>query len=77
MRKWRPWRATKLEMLQFINIRRIVWIYQLVEHFGYSYGSARYRLALLKGQGLATSDGKGHWVLNSVGKMSANRLLSE
>jgi len=67
MRKWRPWRATKLELLQFIKDRQIIFIYSLVEYFGYTYKSAQYRLNLLRRQGLATSDGKGAWVLTEEG----------
>jgi len=79
MRKWRPWRATKLELLLFINGRRIIHIFDLVEEFGYTYRSAEYRLALLKKQNLAVSDGKGSWVLTSEGTrrlrwLTKNRL---
>ena len=67
MRKWRPCRATKVELLEFIDRKGMVWIYQLEEYFGYGYQSALNRLHLLKKQRLATSDGKGHWVLTEEG----------
>lgn len=54
-------------MLEFFSRKRIVYIYQLVEHFGYTYYSALNRLRLLRAQGLATTDGKGHWVLTDEG----------
>ena len=60
-------RATKLELLQFIEGKRIVFIFDLVERFGYTYLSAFNRLRLLRAQGMATSDGRGHWVLTDEG----------
>ena len=67
MRKWRPERATKLEILQFMEGKRVIFIFHLVERFGYTYYSAVNRLRLLRAQGLATSDGRGHWVLADEG----------
>ena len=67
MKRRRPRRATKLEILQFIEGRRIINIFDLVERFGYTYYSAVNRLMLLRAQGLATSDGRGHWVLADEG----------
>jgi len=67
MKRWRRRRATKLEMLQFIESKRIIFIFDLVERFGYTYYSAVNRLRLLRAQGLATSDGRGHWVLADEG----------
>jgi len=59
MKRRRPRRATKLEILQFIEGKRIIFIFDLVERFGYTYLSAVNRLRLLRAQGLATSDGTG------------------
>ena len=67
MRKWRPYRATKLEILTFFYLKRMVFIYMLVEEFGYTYSSAVYRLRLLKKQGLVTNNVRGMWVLTSKG----------
>ncbi len=67
MQGWRPRRATKLEILQFIEGKRIIFIFDLVERFGYTYYSAVNRLRLLRAQGLATSDGRGRWVLTDEG----------
>jgi len=36
MRKWRPYRATKLQILEFFYIKRMVFIYLLVDEFGYT-----------------------------------------
>jgi hypothetical protein len=66
MRRWRPTRATKEQILEFIKNRRIIFSYELIHHFGYTHGSACYRLWLLKKQGLALSDGRGAWVLTEV-----------
>ena len=67
MRRCRPWRATKVELLEFMYLKEITFIYQLTEWFGFTYGSACRRLQLLKKQNLAISDGKGHWVLTEEG----------
>lgn len=67
MKILRPIRATKLEILQFIGGKRIIFIFDLVETFGYTYLSAFNRLRLLRAQGLAISDGRGHWVLTDEG----------
>jgi len=67
MGQWRPRRATKVEILQFIEGKRIINIFDLVERFGNTYYSAVNRLRLLRAQGLATSDGRGHWVLADEG----------
>jgi len=67
MKRRRPRRATKLEILQFIEGKRIIFIFDLVERFGYTYLSAVNRLRLLRAQGLTTSDGRGHWVLTDEG----------
>lgn len=60
-------KASKLEVLEFIKRRRLVFIYQLVEEFGYTYRSAKCRLGRLKKQGLVISDSKGCWVLTDEG----------
>ena len=46
MQRWQPRRATKLEILQFIESKRIIFIFDLVERFGYTYYTAVNRLSL-------------------------------
>ena len=46
MGQWRPRRATKVEILQFIEGKRIINIFDLVERFGHTYYSAVNRLSL-------------------------------
>ena len=53
--------------MRFIESKRIIFIFDLVERFGYTYYSAVNRLRLLKAQTLATSDGRGRWVLTDEG----------
>ena len=67
MKRRCPQRASKLEILRFIEGRRIIFIFDLIERFGYTYYSAINRLRLLRGQGMAVSDGRGHWVLTDEG----------
>ena len=53
--KRRPYRATKLEILEFFYLKRMVFIYLLIDEFGYSYKYAQVRLNRLKKQGLVTN----------------------
>ena len=46
MKRRRPQRATKLEILQFIEGKRIIFIFDLVERFDHTYYSAVNRLSL-------------------------------
>jgi len=51
-REWRPFLATKKEVLAFFEEREVVGIYSLIDRFGYSYDGARRRLQLLRREGL-------------------------
>ncbi len=46
-REWRPYKATKIDVLDFMHMREIVTAYDLVDRFGYSYKGAKQRLWLL------------------------------
>ena len=65
--KRRPYRATKLEILEFFYLKGMVFIYLLVEEFGYSYKSAQVRLNRLRKQGLVSNGVRGMWVLTEEG----------
>ena len=39
-REWRPFLATKKEVLAFFEEREVVGIYSLIDRFGYSYKGA-------------------------------------
>lgn len=60
-------KATKLEVLQFINEREIISPADLVERFGYSRGGADWRLNLLKRQNLAINERRGEWTITDDG----------
>ena len=51
-REWRPFLATKKEVLAFFEEREVVGIYSLIDRFDYAYSSARNRLAALYREGL-------------------------
>jgi DeoR/GlpR family transcriptional regulator of sugar metabolism len=56
-------KATKLQVLEFIKERQLVWVYELVQEFGYTDRSARIRLIRLKKDGLAINMTRGAWEL--------------
>jgi len=60
---WQPVKARKLEVLEFIYDRETVAAYDLVEKFGYTYGSARGRLCRLGKEVLTVPFGRGRWCL--------------
>jgi len=74
MRKWRPWRATKIEVLDFIRRKEIVTIYDLVGEYGYSYSGANKRLLSLEKLGLISKLGveRGKRVLTELGFKKLN-----
>jgi hypothetical protein len=67
MRDWRPVKATKLEVLDFIRNQEVVSIHSLMDWFGYSYSGANRRLWLLKREKLVVNIGRGEWVLTDAG----------
>lgn len=46
-RKWRPYRATKIDVLSFIRTKQIVTVHDLIDRFGYSYNGPVRRISLL------------------------------
>ena len=52
MRAWRPWKATKREVLAFFEERGIVTIHSLMHRFGYTYNGAQSRIYGLQREGL-------------------------
>jgi hypothetical protein len=51
-REWRPYKASKREVLAFFEEREVVTIHSLMDRFGYSYYGARNRLRGLYQEGL-------------------------
>jgi len=51
-REWRPYKASKREVLSFFEEREIVSVYSLMDRFEYSYEGARSRIKLLHREGL-------------------------
>lgn len=43
-REWHPWKATKIDVLEFIYVKGAVTAYDLVDEFDYSYQGAKDRL---------------------------------
>ena len=60
-------KARKLDVLEFIERKRMVCIYDIANRFDYSYDTAANRLRRLKRQGLVTGMGRGWWVLTDDG----------
>lgn len=65
--KMKAIRATKFQVLEFIERKKWVCIYDLTQRFGYSYDGAVTRLVRLKKQSLVTGMGRGWWVLTADG----------
>lgn len=59
--------ATKVDLLEFIMKRRVVWAYELVEAFGYSPKSIPKLLYRLKKAGLIINMTRGCWELTEEG----------
>lgn len=51
-RAWRPYKATKREVLSFFRDSGVVTLHSLMDRFGYSYDGARKRIYLLHREGL-------------------------
>lgn len=62
-RKWRPCKATKIEVLTFIRERKVIVRFDLVERFGLKPSSAKWRLWTLAKQGLIEPLDRGSWSL--------------
>jgi len=60
-------KATKLQVLEFIEERRLVWVYEIEQKFGYTDRSARKRLERLKKDGLVINMTRGCWELTVEG----------
>lgn len=63
LRKWRPYKATKIEVLAFIRERKIAGCLDLVDRFGLQPSSARWRLWALAKEGLIEPLYRGYWAL--------------
>jgi Mn-dependent DtxR family transcriptional regulator len=59
--------ATKIDVLEFIMKRRLVWPYELEEKFGYSFRYVPVLLNRLKRAGLVINMTKGCWELTEEG----------
>ena len=51
-REWRPYKAIKIDVLDFIHLKEVVTVYDLMDRFDYSYKGAKNRLYLLHRQKL-------------------------
>jgi len=59
--------ATKLQVLEFIEGKGLVWVYEIEQKFGYTDHSARDRLRRLKKEGLVINMTRGCWELTEEG----------
>ena len=60
-------KATKLQLLEFINERGVVSRFDVVNRFGYTLGGADSMLAWLKRDGLVINDRRGEWTITDTG----------
>ena len=60
-------RADKLDILRYIKSQGYIELWQMMEHFGYSYHSAFKTLSRLKTRGLIIDMTKGQWELTEEG----------
>ena len=60
-------KATKLQVLEFIKERQLVWVYEIEQKFGYTDHGARIRLIRLKKAGLVINMTRGCWELTEEG----------
>lgn len=51
-REWRPYKATKKEVLAFFEERGVITVCSLMDRFGYTYNGAKKRIYLLHKEGL-------------------------
>lgn len=59
--------ARKVDILEFIMKRELVWIYEFEEEFGFSRNYARVLLSRLKKAGLIINMTRGCWELTEEG----------
>ncbi len=59
--------ATKRQVLEFIEGKGLVWVYEIEQKFGYTNHSARERLRRLKKEGLVINMTRGTWELTEAG----------
>lgn len=64
----------KLNILEFIMKKELVWAYELEDEFGYSPRSVAVRLSRLKKQGLIINMTKGCWELSEERLANASGL---
>jgi len=60
-------KATKLQLLEFINEKGVVSRFEVVNRFNYTLGGADSMLAWLKREGLAINDRRGEWTITDLG----------
>jgi len=60
-------KASKLEVLEFINKRGVISPFDLMERFGYTRGGASSMLSWLKREKLIINDRKGEWTITDTG----------
>jgi len=60
-------KASKLEVLEFINERGVISPFDLMERFSYTRGGASSMLSWLKREKLVINDRKGEWTITDDG----------
>ena len=60
-------KASKLEILEFINERGVISPFELMERFGYTCGGAAAMLNWLKREKLVINDRRGEWTITNDG----------
>jgi len=61
-------KASKLEVLEFINEKGVISPFDLMERFGYTRGGASSMLSWLKREKLIINDRRGEWTITDEGK---------
>jgi uncharacterized coiled-coil protein SlyX len=74
--EWQPVKATKIDVLKFIDEQDKVTAHDLVSRFGYTYSSARCRLSQLKKEGYIEPLLRGEWCLSNRGYKKIRYLQS-
>lgn len=74
MRDWRPYKASKAEVLAFFKEKGVVTIRSLMDRFGYAYKGAQSRIYLLCNEGLIEHlIERGTWGLTTKIKQPTNK----
>ena len=60
-------KASKLEVLEFINERGVISSFDLMERFNYTRGGASAMLSWLKREKLVENDRRGEWTITDDG----------